>query len=1224
MNIAITPEKLDPATLPLAGRHLIEASAGTGKTYNITRLYLRLLLEKELTVQQILVMTFTKAATEELRARIDFELRNALNHWGQLGKSDPFFAVVEQQYSFEQAYQRLKPALLDLDEAAIFTIHGFCNRVLTQQAFNSGMAMEMAMEADTSEIQLEAVRDWLRQVSQNEDSYRLLMENAWHTPSGFVEQFMRPLSSNNEVSTPSEQSLQQQCDETKQALLSGFNHQKNEILQTLQAEQATIFTHLIDKKKSQAQEHQQRLDEWQALLAWLQLSDQTPSPAAVGDFINGNRYRGNEAIKTLFAPLKQLRDNFKKQLSACDSVLKKQLAKVEVYQLVVQGIQYIRQRFIEAKQQQAMMDYDDLISLLSHRVQADDGQELVAAMQQQYPVALVDEFQDTDPHQYGILDKVYPKSSNKLALLMIGDPKQAIYGFRGGDIFTYLAARDGADYQWHMDTNWRSVADVVQGYNRLFWGQALSKTPALDLFAYGISYEQIKATANAKANVQPLIDTNSDYSAINYLFLAEAYKPTGKNGSSTAVDLQQAMALSCVAEITRLLAEVKLGKALIKQQDIAILVKRGLEAKMMRQALKNANLPSVYLSNKENIYHSAEANEILLVLEGIVECENDALLTAALSTRLMRGDLSKLISYKDVDNELAWEDAQTQAIEFRRIWQQQGVMSLLLRLIHHHFLPDPEQHERALTNMIHLAELLQQASRQHKHPLQLLKWFRGQCEQSSGNDEAQVRLESDANLIRIVTMHGSKGLEYPVVFIPFASHYRNPAMFAQQYINYYSYQDPNSQQACHQVGQSDNAIRCTVQEGHAESLRLLYVAVTRASHRCYLGVAPFKDSQHSALGLALKLESHHDWAMALQRVVSESLGSAAFIALEQPKDPLPFTPYTDELVDDKVQRTAFTAKMADKWSLSSFSALIRNAQQVRFEQKDRLDQDNSIEDLSETPIQTAIDVQAMPLRFSLKKGVDAGNLLHDILENVDFSQPKWQQAFELPLQRFGLLAATQSSHEIKVQELSDWLTEVLQTQLPAINAKQDACCLGDLAWSQTLRETEFYFPMQTLSLNKLTQCLAQHRGGAGNMYLPGEQTLFGMMHGYIDLIFEHDGRFFVVDYKSTHLGDEPNQYHLEAMRENNQQHYYDLQYLIYSLAMHRYLSHRLPDYDPELHFGGVYYLYLRGMQNNNDNVDNNNDALGVFHTPISTELLSDLDAAFNANDNELEAGKNGL
>ncbi len=1181
-------QKLNPATIPLSGRHLIEASAGTGKTYNITRLYLRLLLEKGLSVQQILVMTFTKAATEELRGRIEEQIRLALNNWNDLINKDKFFSELDKQLTEEQSSQRdalLNIALRELDEASIYTIHGFCSRALSSQAFASGLSMDMSMEMDTSELLIESVRDWLRKINQSESDFALLEENNCHTPEGFTSKYGNALTSSYDLQIPDQAYMQSYFNENIDRIMDDLFYAKKTAIKTTLLENESRILEVLVKGKN---DEQSRHNEWAELILWLESYGAKEVPAELAKFINGNRYRGNDDFKALFEPLKLLKNNFIKQLNSRKESLEKQIESITVYRLITLGVLAIRKKFSLLKEQQMVMDFDDLITYLSNRLQDSSSQALKTALSTQYPVALVDEFQDTDPQQYAILDILYPRSDPSCTLFMIGDPKQAVYAFRGGDIFTYLKARNDAEYHWYMDTNWRSEQGVVTGYNRLFLGKPVDEPGNVDVFGYDITYNKINSTPQAKAAGELLKDPDKHFSAINYCWLQDA------ENYIRVDELREALAQWCVSEISRLLTDVRLGEEAVQEKDIAILVRTGTEAQIVRDSLSRSGFPSVYLSEKDSIFKTDEARELLLVLNCILELENDTLLIAALSTYLMGGNAEKLAQYNQPGNEQVWEEQRERAAQLRDIWFKKGCISMLMELTGCDYQPEPAQHERSLTNMIHLAELLQQASRQFKHPQQLLKWFMDQCHNETRLEEAQLRLESDANLIRIVTQHGSKGLEYPIVFIPFASSYKDPVRFGNQLHEYFEYHDPENYEARCQLGASLEAIDLTTAEGRAESIRLLYVAITRAAHRCYLGIAPFDNSIYSPLGLTLKLADDGKWEESLQTLVNSSNGSSALIHINE--GTLNKTTHRQTQNNKEHYTVSRLSHPVDsKWSLSSFSSLIRDSYTGY---ADRLDQKEHIDDEAE---ERSVKNTSQLLRFALRKGADTGNLLHDILEHTNFNtvQHATQEwPIQVPLMRFGGLSETEQDALIL------WLQDCLDTSLPPIEPETDSFKLSDFGWSQTLRETEFYFPLDGVDINKLCACLEQHRNNGQKVRLPGHEQLQGMMRGFIDLIFEHRGRFYVADYKSTHLGDRFENYHWQALRENNQHHFYDLQYLIYSLALHRYLRFRIPDYNPDRHFGGVYYLYLRAMSAQNP------QAYGVYHTAIDAELLNRLDTVF--------------
>ncbi|MED5235384.1 MAG: 3'-5' exonuclease, partial [Pseudomonadota bacterium] len=500
-------------------------------------------------------------------------------------------------------------------------------------------------------------------------------------------------------------------------------------------------------------------------------------------------------------------------------------------------------------------------------------------------------------------------------------------------------------------------------------------------------------------------------------------------------------------------------------------------------------------------------------------------------------------------------------------------------------------------------------------------------------------LESDSQLIRLITQHGSKGLEYPIVFVPFATGYRDAAKNGNTTSQIFTYYDEEKQDLQMQLGQTPQAIARVQSESEAEDMRLAYVAVTRAAHRCYMGVVPLTNNERSALARALGVGgdgSNNDWSSVLNRVADEDASHASHIDGDEFEEVYNGFEQEDEL--PQLTALQFTGTASEEWRLYSFSAMSRlttaGANQS-VETGTAAESGATTEPLSQTlpsvpVLQTIRDeevyasdplmgemgtidadinssagiestVSKSDLRFTLEKGASAGNLLHDILEHSDFSAPDWEETGKELVNRFGL-------DEKRTPLLYKWLEEALQTPLyPNMQLS-----MSDLPLAQTLREAEFYFPMNDTQWTQLREVLATHRQNVADV-IGGEMEtapqlitakLQGMMHGFIDLIFEHDGQFYVADYKSTWLGDTLDSYTPTALFHNNQHHLYDLQYLIYCLALHRYLKNTLPNYDPDMHFGGVYYLYLRGMHPENERGE------GVFYTDVPSSVLNRLDGIF--------------
>ena len=1221
MSTQIQLKNLNAATISLSGRHLIEASAGTGKTYNITRIYLRLLLERELKVEEILLMTFTKDATQELRGRIDAFIREALTNWKTLCKEDSYFQTISdnlsgnEKESFDKIQFLLKRALLFLDEAAIFTIHGFCQRALTQHAFASGLPFNANMSTNSNDLILEACQDWYRQLAkQNSDAFALVSQ-FWLTPASFVSSFAKAIAHKTELSVLDVQTL-----------VDKFTLLAKQANSAITADINVVNEGLIAHKK--ADEQEKRAGELVKLQAWLeQLSDCTTEQALLSaiqekmpDYLlNGNRHP--KAFKAALAEILQSSKKIKTDVKD----LAKNINKAKAYQIVRTAIYQIRQQVQQAKEQHNVLDFDDLINTLADCLRNEEDKRLAQTILAQYPVALVDEFQDTDPQQFSILQGIYYQNPRQQtpeakaqqvndkavnsALYLIGDPKQAIYGFRGGDIFAYLNARNDCDYHWLMDTNWRSSPDMVEGYNQVFLGDGTNT-----VFGYGIPYQSVKA---GKVNKQPdnevsnqLTERSDQHKALQFIHFS------GEEDVSKQ-SVRPLMATWCANEIVQLLTTTD-----DKPQDIAILVRDGREAADIKQALLAANLASVFLSDRANLFHSEQAQQLISVLKGILAPEDERYYLNALASGLLGFDAVAL--YELQQDEMAYQTLKFSFFDYRNQWQRQGFIAMAITLMHQHFKIALEDKDRALTNLLHLFEILQSASQKFLQPQELLYWFEQQCSldnnASNSDVEAEQRLESDGDLIRIVTQHGAKGLEYPIVFIPFATRHKDPLKFGNKSVSYIEYHNEQGQ-LCLSLDGDEQSKAAMANEAYAETIRLLYVAITRAENRCYVFTTPFDKYALSPLGKTLQWQAEHDITQSLQQLMAKSPHT---IDIKQVNfDTIDIDVFQQINLDLSELSTPSVSKFQGKierdWWLSSFSALSRNLRHSGVSTPDR-----DTELLARLGI-TVNNQTKLLLRFQLAKGAHSGNLLHDILEHSDFASSNqsvcnWQESLKWPLVKYGELAAGFTE-----DDLIAWLVEIVTTPLITncvVKTKvRDAdlvCnqflgnhfCLADVGMQQTLRESEFYFPMEDANINALAKLLTDHRNTAlvdpNNTYgnnpvrLPSYQSLKGMMHGFIDLVFEQNGKYYVCDYKSSHLGDNFEDYNYHALRNNVEQNYYDLQYLIYSLALHRYLQKNVADYNAEQHFGGIYYLYLRGMTS-----DEKHSGAGVYFRKI---LLSDLTA----------------
>lgn len=1236
-SAALALTNLDSATIPLSGRHLIEASAGTGKTYNITRIYLRLLLERELKVEEILLMTFTKDATQELRGRIDAFIREALANWQTLCVKDKYFQAISARINDDSKIEfLLKRALLFLDEAAIFTIHGFCQRALTQHAFASGLPFNANMSTNSNELVLEATQDWYRQLGKQNPKDFALVVQFWSTPSAFVSSFAKAISHRSELTVVDGHSI-----------VTNFIQLAKHAQSALDNNMGVIADGLVSHKK--AEEQQKRADELVALQRWLRQVGECQCEAtllaAITQPMPDYLLHGGRHPKAFKSQLGQVLSGAKDIKTQVKDLLKK-INKAKALQLVRTAIYQIRLQVKESKAQLNNLDFDDLINTLADCLQSDSlhpqSNVLAETLLAQYPVALVDEFQDTDPQQFAILQGIYYANKqqnsassrgdiNATALYLIGDPKQAIYGFRGGDIFAYLNARKDCDYHWLMDTNWRSSPAMVEAYNQVFLkGKGLLDTSNLNqkcnktqvdgdsVFGYGIPYQAVLAGKKAIEATQDLQANSQVKQALQFIHFSDV----GGNGADEKVkqSARPLMATWCANEIVSLLSGSG-TESTVKPQDIAILVRDGREASDIKEALLKANLASVFLSDRANLFFSEQAKQLIQLLKGILTPEDERLYLSALTCGLLGFSATAL--YELQQNEPAYQALKFNFFDYREQWHRQGFITMAINLMHQHFdfsTGNALAHKaRALTNLLHLFELLQSASQRFLQPQELLYWFEQQCNENNSGAaselEAEQRLESDDDLVRIVTQHGAKGLEYPIVFIPFATRHKDPLKFGNKSVSYLEYHNEQGQ-LCLSLDGEQHAKMAMANEAYAESIRLLYVAITRAEQRCYILTTAFDNYALSPLGKTLQWLPSQDITQSLQQLVDKSPQtiSLAQVSLDGITEDINLLQPTATTASS-LQVSKFVGKIERDWWLSSFSALSRNLRHGGVSTPDR--DSTALLNVDNTAHSHSNEKQ---LRFQLAKGAHSGNLLHDILEHCNFSNSanndnNLLDSIKWPLVKYGELATGFTEND-----LVNWLDEIVSTPLYSTENQLESFCLNDIAKHKTLRESEFYFPMEKASVAALEKLLTDHRNNnstinsnsnlaSKKVQLPSYKSLKGMMHGFIDLVFEQAGKYYVCDYKSSHLGDSLADYNHEALRDNIEKNYYDLQYLIYSLALHRYLQQKLPNYNADEHFGGIYYLFLRGMSN-----DEGQKGAGVYYRKINSDELNQLDDTFHGKD----------
>ncbi|GGM94661.1 exodeoxyribonuclease V subunit beta [Shewanella xiamenensis] len=1247
MILATTSQALplDPLTLPFGGSRLIEASAGTGKTYTISGLYLRLLLgdglSEPLSCEQILVVTFTNAATEELRDRIRRRIQVAFKCFLGLEINDPFVqALYDKTPEAERAIalRRFDLALKSLDEAAIFTIHGFCQRILADLAFESSLLFESDFTLDDSEFLHHAVRDFWREACYPLPEYLAqIIASEFGDPDGLVKQLRALLGASEAKPLKPVQPfarLAESLSQSVQRFKLAWPRGRDALLELLHS------LPLNGQRFGKASDNYPKLAE---------MFDQLDNFIAFG--------HGLPPLKVLEAlSLSELKLNKGGVLpSASEAPL---LDHMEQLATLINAIkpaflfsakQGISERFAKQKQLKNVLTPDDLLTTLAAAMQANPD-TLPKAVASRFPVALIDEFQDTDPLQFAIFSGIYqtrlgieaqnstavePKArtDSKLSLLMIGDPKQAIYAFRGADIYTYIEARRQTQAHYFLDTNYRSSRNLVTGVNHLF---AQHPNPFI---SQSIPFDPVKTPASAAA--KQLVESTANSAALRLKLLREG--ETGLNKASA----RQTLAEDTAAEITRLLTEAANGqchtpKGPLIAKDIAILVRDRNEAAVMKTALSKRQIGAVFLS-RDSVFDTVEAREMALILRALASPKDERALRSALATALL-GYSAKQIHAFNQDEEQR-QMLLEQFFALHQIWQKRGIMPALLSLANATHMvarllqtpsvtatasqdseePDEASNgERRLTDFRHLAELLQQKATEIDGISALLNWYEQQLIDNTGADEQQLRLESEQNLVQIVTIHKSKGLEYPVCFIPFVSLARDNRRRPTPML-YHRTDADGAQELVWDIEGTDEGWEQAKQETLAEDLRLLYVALTRPVYLCYLYIANhsrmlkagIKSQLHeTAIGYLLGItDADCDFARlhnAAQALLNGVESNAQAISVECVADNIADSKlHTGEMQSHTLTARNVTRQYRTPWRVGSYSGLVKNAPHAKAspgadDEVSAVFGAESANSLSESSWQDTADMPQLPLlnRFSFERGANAGSFMHLVLELIDFTQAKTDLPRELPkaMLQYGIAPEWQTV-------LQDWYMEILQAPL-ALMAQDNQLinpelCLAALAPQHTLVEMEFYLPLNQLKDAELNQLLGQFGYDTALHF----DELQGMLKGFIDLTFEYQGQFYIADYKSNHLGDTIQAYHYGALKQAISDHRYDLQYILYSLALHRYLAMRLPNYDYDTHIGGCYYLFLRGMSVQYP-------GFGVYYDKPPKALILALDALFNRSQDE--------
>jgi len=1269
-------EDFSPLEFPLSGMRLIEASAGTGKTYNIANLFLRLIvghgIEQALEVDQILVVTFTRAATSELRGRIRARVEQAFHDFrrGHSDEAEINALIPESVDERTRMIRLLNQAILRMDEASISTIHSFAVQAARTFLFETGAIADIEIseygEAVTTRIVTDLYRYLATLSGEFAQEFKKSVLGSLSDVRKFQQYYQDGLPRDCRIEPASALSsdlpglyrqYQQRCSVLAQAHRDHSQQWRERFPYPAKVDHREFCVDVADRFNEEL--HAEFSKEYKLVRSATNLANYLQAQLQ-GDSINYEDKRGSAFYRkwqlipdeagsgACFSILLQLRDHFENWFDL--QLELKQAGPVAV-------LETLRER--QADIQLDQLSLDDVIRLINQKLaDPETADALRRIITQTYPACLVDEFQDTDPEQFLMFNSIYSQAEQDTGFFMIGDPKQSIYSFRGADIFSYLKVRNSVRHQedaendrkiFSLNTNWRSKKALVEASNQLFREPVPSGPDPVFLFP-GIAYQAVESCEQTRGQNKGVYSIGNGGQSSDRAMVFVGNPDSGEEALINGTTLMRKYARDTAARISALLNRDSGGRVTdesgvatpLAPGNIAVLVRSGREARHIREELAQPGIGirSVYLSQKDSVFRDAEISEdIYQVLLAIHEYSNKNSLKAALATPLMRGftfEFAELDRLEDDDNAL--ESLIEEFAAYQQLWQHHGILTALNHLLDKRGLfsaiAKRQDSDRIFTDLRHLGDLLQQQHMQSGSAEQLIDWYASQLNDDSllDEDSKRIRLESDEDLVKIVTIFVAKGLEYPVVFLPFFFLHkpinlsRNLPLYHDQDADFRAVVDFSSDP---DVGQR------MAKEALAEDMRLLYVAVTRAIYQCYMGISASTHNSNRNNVFAATHWAHllgvedprPEWA-TIQAALQQRFGDG------QSVDYCELGDVAAEKFEPSQNRRSVLAlpdptvcAPVSFWQIASYSRLAHGG---RFQTDDKGDDEVTAvlatEEAQEEQLQAADDQRwGEDIRYTLKGSSVTGSCLHDIFEEYGLDpEVDFRQLAEKLLARYGLdrPARPRAMTEADYLSYSDafpgrvaaWLQAALVQPLenPVVSGVPSLKHL--FSSREVIPELAFDFAMgsgsSVLDVADINRAL-QGAGLAG-LEIDGDR-IHGLMTGAIDLVFVHDQKIFMLDYKSNTLGRAPRFYDQAGMSNAMTQNRFDLQYTIYSTAVHRYFSSRFAEqyaFDEQagksLSFGGVFYLFLRGMGLSEKPYRQH----GVWFTRPESGHISALDNAF--------------
>ncbi len=1224
----------------IQGNNVIEASAGTGKTFNIQKIFLRLIVEKKRSIDSILVVTFTEAATAELREKIRAELVAALDYLTDpANEPDGVAKAILDNFIVDgdkktDACRRLLLAVLDFDLAAIYTIHGFCKRMLSDNSFESGFLFDTELLTDPSELITGIINDYWRKHFYHQP--HLIAAAAAHLKINMkklqelAKELMKPgivpdtgidTESATETDTGTENGSVKNLQEQMEKVKTIWAANKDGIIEIIQQNVAAgILSGAKDKFGPEPlKEH---------ILALDRIATGKDRNISRADFETLIVF-SNTKIKD--ALLKKGKEQKKKIIHEFFDACEELSEPLDMIALEIKSsfYRYLKDELTKRKDTDNIQTFDDLLVKLRDALNANPA--LQQAIREKYRAVLIDEFQDTDNVQFEIFNTVFMdnnSSNDDRVLFFIGDPKQAIYSFRSADVFTYFKATEAITNQNMLGVNFRTQEQLVADVNKLF--NTEDKTIFNPFILDEMEYKKVESAERSKGNLRKLMIDGKDAGALKLCWTREA--------SDIGIgESRKTICASVAGEITRLMNLSKDGKACfqsgekieeIKPSDFAILTRTNKEAASIKVALEKCNIPAV-LQHSCKVFDTDEALQMEIFMRAVATPGNSKLVAAALGSRIISTDATWLANTGKGDEAgKRIEEWSNRFQEYHYLWAAKSFMRMFRAFLNEKSLFTDGDNiyvrllkyndgERALTNLLHLAEVLHEAETTEKLGINgLLNWFIEKRTNTEGlpDDSFQVRLERDDEAVKIMTIHKSKGLEFPIVFCPFVSHIRS-SVNEEDFV----YHDDDFKRVIHFNGVKEDErekLYKTWNEELAERMRLLYVAVTRAKNLTYIYGGNIRNSDYSALGYLLyapaaelefdnyiegmksiskRRNMQEDTVTRMENRINTHLPA---LKVDYPAVTTEKYSYVPENIEIDARSRTFEGKIDTRWRMSSFSGLTRYNNNLQFSGNDKDDEEgNNLYAPTVQPTQSVNTFWTQIPENTL--AAELGTIVHEMFELIDFAADDndIREKVQPVLNKNNAMSSARLL-DSAVAMMRGILEQTLT--FSDVNFK-----LKDVVLADRVSEMEFYYPLHEFSHRKVAEAFKDF---ATNKLIKQQFpallennsfSINGFMTGKLDLVFIYKGKYYILDWKSNKLGDELQDYSQENLTREMIKNRYVLQYSIYVKALDKLLNKELKDYNYDEHFGGVIYLFLRGLGGNVDG-----EPTGMFFDKPDRRILA--------------------